>query len=129
MRHRLPILRAFRSPLALGGRALLALAALGVGLLLAGGQAAWAAPQRVDAVEVELVARDAAVVPGRALQVALRIRHDPHWHTYWRQPGDSGLPTRIDWTLPAGWQAGEIRWPAPSRRSSVESCSSPRSSG
>ena len=115
MRHRLPILRAFRSPLALGGRALLALAALGVGLLLAGGQAAWAAPQRVDAVEVELVARDAAVVPGRALQVALRIRHDPHWHTYWRQPGDSGLPTRIDWTLPAGWQAGEIRWPAPSR--------------
>lgn len=100
---------------ALGGRALLAAVALGLGLLLAGGEAARAAPQRVDAVEVELVARDAAVVPGRPLQVALRIRHDPHWHTYWRQPGDSGLPTRIDWRLPGGFQAGEIRWPAPSR--------------
>ncbi|MEI8304157.1 MAG: thioredoxin family protein [Burkholderiales bacterium] len=70
---------------------------------------------RVEAVEVALVARDAAVVPGRPLQVALRIRHDPHWHSYWRNPGDSGLPTRLDWRLPAGWQAGEIRWPAPQR--------------
>jgi thiol:disulfide interchange protein DsbD len=76
---------------------------------------AGAAPQRVDAVEVELVARDAAVVPGRPLEAALRIRHDPHWHSYWRNPGDSGLPTRLDWTLPEGWRAGEIRWPAPVR--------------
>ena len=36
-----------------------------------------------------------------------------HWHTYWKNPGDSGLPTRIQWVLPEGWKAGEIQWPYP----------------
>src|SRR5687767_2828025 len=36
-----------------------------------------------------------------------------HWHTYWKNPGDSGLPTKIQWELPAGWKAGEIQWPYP----------------
>jgi thiol:disulfide interchange protein DsbD len=47
------------------------------------------------------------------LAVAQKIR--PHWHTYWRNPGDSGLPTTIDWALPAGVSAGAIQWPKPSR--------------
>ena len=105
----MPIIRDFPLP-----RAWLATLVLALLLALAGAPGR-AAPQRVDAVEVELVARDAAAVAGRPLQVALRIRHDPHWHTYWRNPGDSGLPTRLEWQLPPGWQAGEIRWPAPSR--------------
>jgi thiol:disulfide interchange protein DsbD len=37
------------------------------------------------------------------------------WHTYWRNPGDSGLPTRARWELPAGYGAGDIQWPYPSR--------------
>jgi DsbC/DsbD-like thiol-disulfide interchange protein len=37
------------------------------------------------------------------------------WHTYWKNPGDSGLPLRIRWNLPAGFSAGEIQWPAPER--------------
>lgn len=77
---------------------------------LAGAQAV-----RVDAVQVELIARQVAAVAGRPIEVGVRIRHDPHWHTYWRHPGDSGLPTRLEWQLLAGWQAGEILWPAPSR--------------
>ncbi len=76
---------------------------------------AHARPQRVDAVEVELIADRAAVVAGQSLQLGLRIRHDPHWHTYWRNPGDSGLPTQLDLTLPEGFFAGAIRWPAPQR--------------
>jgi thiol:disulfide interchange protein DsbD len=40
---------------------------------------------------------------------------EPGWHTYWRNPGDSGLPTRVRWTLPEGFVAGEIRWPYPVR--------------
>jgi thiol:disulfide interchange protein/DsbC/DsbD-like thiol-disulfide interchange protein len=71
--------------------------------------------QRVDAVEVELVADRAAVVPGARLELALRIRHDPHWHTYWRNPGDSGLPTQIAPVGPPGARFGPIRWPAPER--------------
>lgn len=74
-----------------------------------------AQPTRVEAVQVELVARQAAAIPGRDLELGLLIQHDPHWHTYWRHPGDSGLPTRLEWRLPDGWRAGEIAWPAPAR--------------
>jgi thiol:disulfide interchange protein DsbD len=43
------------------------------------------------------------------------MRHDPHWHSYWRNPGDSGLPTRLEFELPSGFAAGPIDWPAPQR--------------
>lgn len=71
--------------------------------------------QRVDSVEAELVADRAAVAPGGTLRVGLRLKHDPSWHTYWRNPGDSGLPTQLALSLPTGWQAGDIEWPAPER--------------
>lgn len=45
--------------------------------------------------------------------LGVRLRHAEHWHTYWRNPGDSGLPTRIEWELPAGYVASDIVWPAP----------------
>ena len=85
----------------------------GAALLL--GAAAQAQPVRTDHVTAELVAREAGVAPGQPLQIGLRLQHIPHWHTYWRNPGDSGLPTTISWTLPAGAQAADIDWPAPKR--------------
>ena len=72
-------------------------------------------PTRVEAVEVELVAEADAVAPGQPMRLGLRIRHDPQWHTYWRNPGDSGLPTQLALDLPAGFRAGAIEWPAPRR--------------
>jgi thiol:disulfide interchange protein len=66
-------------------------------------------------VEARLVARDTGFVPGQAAEVALRLEIIPHWHTYWRNPGDSGLPTRLKWTLPEGFAAGEIEWPYPKK--------------
>lgn len=82
--------------------------------------AAWAPASvanvvRTDHVTAELVAERSAVQPGGSLQIGLRLQHIPKWHTYWRNPGDSGLPTMIDWQLPAGAQVGEIEWPAPKR--------------
>jgi len=74
-----------------------------------------AQPVRTDSVEAELVAATDAVVPGQPLVAALRLKHDEHWHTYWQVPGDSGLPTRIQWKLPPGWSAGPIEWPLPQR--------------
>ena len=53
------------------------------------------------------------VGPGKKVWLGLEMRHQPHWHTYWQNPGDSGLPTRLGWTLPEGVQAGAIHWPAP----------------
>src|SRR5262245_52486369 len=66
-------------------------------------------------VKAELVAASDAVVPGQPLQVGLKLTHEKDWHTYWQVPGDSGLPTRIDWQLPTGVQAGPIEWPHPHR--------------
>jgi thiol:disulfide interchange protein DsbD len=63
-------------------------------------------------VKVSLVAADASVQPGKSITVALRMVHDAHWHTYWVNPG-TGLPTTLDWKLPAGWKASDIQWPAP----------------
>ncbi len=72
-----------------------------------------ATPSRTQHVEAELVAARTALVPGEPLTVALRLAIDKGWHTYWRNPGDSGLPTTIAWKLPAGVVAGPIEWPAP----------------
>lgn len=79
-------------------------------LLLLGLSAFTASAQ--DQVKATLTAATASVQPGQAVTVALRLEHDPHWHTYWVNAG-TGYPTTIEWTLPEGWTAGEIQWPAP----------------
>lgn len=57
---------------------------------------------------------DAAVAPpGSTVWAAVRLEMKDGWHTYWRNPGESGMATTIDWTLPAGITAGEIHWPPP----------------
>lgn len=72
-------------------------------------------PRKVDKVEAELVAERAALVPGELARLALRLKHEPHWHTYWRNAGDSGLPTQLRLQLPPGLEAGPLQWPAPMR--------------
>ena len=51
--------------------------------------------------------------PGKAVWLGLQLTHQPQWHTYWKNSGDSGLPTTLQWTLPAGLTAGDIAWPLP----------------
>lgn len=95
--------------------------AFAAGLALAGSVAvAQSAPALVGAevktpqVRAELVAHaPEGVRAGQTILLGLRIDHQPHWHTYWKNPGDSGLPTMLEWQLPPGFQAGEIRWPTP----------------
>ncbi len=53
--------------------------------------------------------------PGKPMWLGLRLRHAPDWHTYWKNPGDSGLPTELNWDLPAGMEAGAVAWPVPRR--------------
>ncbi|MFP4518942.1 MAG: protein-disulfide reductase DsbD family protein [Oceanicaulis sp.] len=64
-------------------------------------------------VDVSLIADRASVAPGETMHVALHQDIAEGWHTYWRNPGDSGEPTRLRLDLPEGWSAGEIVWPAP----------------
>ncbi len=62
-----------------------------------------------------LIAETRNVVPGRPLHLALRQEIQSGWHTYWSNPGESGLPTTIDWSLPSGFKVGPIAWPTPER--------------
>lgn len=68
-----------------------------------------------EQVKAQLVASVDAVHPGDEILVGVHQQIIPHWHTYWRNPGDSGLATTIDYQLPDGATAGEIQWPTPSR--------------
>jgi thiol:disulfide interchange protein DsbD len=80
--------------------------------LLAAPLLASAAPPEAgtEHVQARLVSSQAAVAPGQRFTVALEQQINPHWHTYWVNPGDSGQATTIAWT---GAQAGAIQWPTP----------------
>lgn len=88
-----------------------------VGLLaLAGSAGVSAAPTgRSKHVQATLLAEPSSVKPGTPFTVGFRLEMDEGWHTYWRNPGDSGLPTKVRWTLPEGFTSGEIQWPVPER--------------
>jgi thiol:disulfide interchange protein DsbD len=70
-------------------------------------------PMQQPHIEVELVAAQTSIQPGEPSLIGLRMEPDPGWHTYWINPGDSGLTTTFDWTLPDGVQLSEVMWPIP----------------
>jgi thiol:disulfide interchange protein DsbD len=71
--------------------------------------------QQSPRATVTVVSEYAAVAPGQKLRIGLRQRLAPHWHTYWKNPGDAGSPPNIAFTLPEGATVGEIAWPGPDR--------------
>lgn len=82
------------------------------------GTSAFAAPVVKDHVEAELVAEHQTFRPGDFDNwIALRLRPEPGWHVYWRNPGDSGIATSLQWQLPPGVAAGDMQWPFPHRHS------------
>ena len=87
--------------------------ALLLALLLAGPAFAQSPVVQTDNVRAELVADVATVKAGEPFWIGLRQTIRPKWHTYWKNPGESGLPTEIAWTLPAGAKADPIVWPTP----------------
>ena len=69
-------------------------------------------------VRAELVAHmPEGVQTGKTFWLGLQLQHSREWHTYWRNPGDSGLPTQLEFTLPAGFEVGPILWPLPQKLS------------
>jgi DsbC/DsbD-like thiol-disulfide interchange protein len=53
--------------------------------------------------------------PGKTVQTAIRMEHDKGWHSYWKNPGEGGVKTTIEWQLPAGWKVGDFLHPVPVR--------------
>jgi len=84
-------------------------------LVLAFPMLTWSAPVTDKHVSVELISEVSTIAAGEPFWVALKISHEEHWHTYWINDGDSGLPTKIDWQLPEGFTAGPIVWPYPQK--------------
>ena len=84
-----------------------------LGLFATTGARAAGPPPPADLVKGDLVAETVSIAPGATLWVALHLEIKAGWHIYWRNPGDSGLPTEIDWKLPPGVSAGQIVWPVP----------------
>ena len=66
-------------------------------------------------LKVELVSEVTAIRPGQPFHAGIFIRHDPAYHTYWKNPGLAGVATKLDWKLPPGWTSGDIEWPAPDK--------------
>ncbi len=64
-------------------------------------------------VNAQLLADTNAIVPGKPFTAGLLLHMVPGWHTYWKFPGDAGIPTEIKWHLPEGWKVGPMQWPIP----------------
>jgi thiol:disulfide interchange protein DsbD len=96
------------------------LAALAAAMLPASALAQSPPPSLVRAasdrpVEVELRSAARAVAPGDTIPVAIRLRPNAGWHTYWRHAGDVGSAPEVTWRLPDGFSAAPLRWPTPER--------------
>src|SRR5262249_38785189 len=87
---------------------LAALFIMGVGLTAHAQQI----PLGGDHVKATLAPQTDGAAPGSTLYVAVVQQIEKGWHTYWKNPGDAGEPTKIIWTLPAGWRAGDLVGPA-----------------
>jgi len=72
-------------------------------------------PVKAQHLTAELVSLGPAIAPGGEQMVGLVLSMEEHWHVYWVNPGDSGEPPKIDWTLPAGFTAGAMQFPIPDR--------------
>ncbi|MCB9640783.1 MAG: thioredoxin family protein [Myxococcales bacterium] len=72
-----------------------------------------AAPLKAPHIQLSLISETPTIRPGEPFWVGIRQDLEEHWHTYWRNAGDSGVPPKLTWKLPSGFQAGSIQWPTP----------------
>ncbi len=66
-------------------------------------------------VAVEWIAGATACEAGKPLRSAIRMIHDPGWHSYWINPGEAGIKTSVEWKLPPGWKNDGPGFPPPER--------------
>ena len=64
-------------------------------------------------VKVRLIPERSNIGPGETIQIALEQTIDPHWHTYWVNPGDSGVAPEIEWKISKGFSTGDFSYPIP----------------
>lgn len=72
-------------------------------------------PEGNKQVQAELIAETESIRPGVPFWAGVRLTILKEWHIYWRNPGDAGMATGIEWELPAGFTVDSLQWPAPHR--------------
>ena len=71
--------------------------------------------ERFDRIDVELLSEVTSVQPGEPFWIGVHLRPDDGWGTYWKNPGEAGLPTRIEWDAGSGGHTSDTQWPFPDR--------------
>lgn len=66
-------------------------------------------------VQVRVLAENNTIEPGEEIWIGIEQIIEDHWHTYWRNPGDSGSAPRIKWQMPEGFSISDIEWPTPEK--------------
>jgi thiol:disulfide interchange protein DsbD len=77
-------------------------------------------PAQAAHTQARIVLAAESARPGETIQAGIHLHMDPGWHTYWRNSGQSGLPTTVEWQLPPGVTAGQIQWPLPKKAAEEE---------
>lgn len=82
----------------------------------------WTMPSQASAfingpshVKVEFLQEEESIQPGQPFWVALHFELEKDWHVYWKNPGDAGIPLKVEWVLPEGFEAGPLQWPFPEK--------------
>ena len=71
-------------------------------------------------VEPKLVSNVSGITPGKPFRVGVHLKIASGWHTYWKNPGDAGLPISIQWQLPPGWKASPSSVPFSMKEAGLE---------
>ena len=66
-----------------------------------------------ELVRASIITESEAITPGGSLLAGIRLQMEDGWYVYWKNPGDSGIPTSVSWDLPEGFKAGDLMWPWP----------------
>ena len=80
-----------------------------------GGFTFGAAPKPEVHVTARMIADSSAVVAGKPFKLGILLKMEPGWHTYYKESGDAGMPTRITWQLPPGFKASDLIWEKPNK--------------
>lgn len=85
---------------------------IGVGLILPSYSFAVKEP---SLVRTELISETETIQPGKSFRIAVRLELKDGWHVYWKNPGDAGIPLKIEWKVPEGFKVGPLQWPFPEK--------------
>ena len=66
-----------------------------------------------ETVKAEFIYDTSLFESNGVIRAGILYKLNPNWHIYWKNSGDSGLPTKIEFSLPEGFVAGELNWPLP----------------